>query len=61
MIFDPMFLTVACFVWFASALIGGAIASGRERDGAVWFVVCLILGPLPIIGLLLFGNDAQRS
>lgn len=42
------------------AFICGAMALGRDRDGAVWFLAGVFLGPLSIIALLFFGTPPQR-
>jgi len=44
-------------VWLASALLAGAIASGRGRDGAVWMAVGFVLGPLALLPPLIFAKE----
>ena len=52
----PTYLFVLAGVWLVSALLAGAIAAGRKRDGALWMAVGLILGPLAILPPLIFAR-----
>ena len=51
-------LTILAGIWLLSALVSGAIASGRDRDGAIWMAVGLIIGPLAILPPLIFAKPA---
>lgn len=42
--------------WLLCGLIAGAMAVGRERDGAVWMIAGVFAGPLAILALLIFGS-----
>ena len=53
---SPGFFIFAAVIWLVVALITGAIASGRGRDGAVWMSAALVLGPILILPLLIFGR-----
>jgi len=51
----PTFVLIFVFVvYMVFALISGAMALKRGRDGAAWFLVGSIAGPIAILALLLF-------
>lgn len=46
----------AMAIWLLSGLVAGAMAAGRDRDGAVWMLIGILFGPLAVLALLLFGK-----
>lgn len=46
-------------VWALCGVLAGAMAVGRERDGAVWMIAGFFLGPIAILALLMFGHREE--
>lgn len=55
---EGILLTVA-LVQIACAFISGAMALGRDRDGAIWFLVGSVFGPISVLALIVFGKPPQ--
>ncbi len=48
-------------VWLVGAVLIGALASQRERSGAGWFFLALVISPLLAgLGLLIAGTGAEQ-
>lgn len=53
---DQTTLFISAGALLLSGVLSGAMALGRGRDGAVWFLIGCAFGPLAIIALALFGK-----
>lgn len=53
------------YVWiavgaaFVFGFITGAAADSRDRDGAVWFLLGAIFGPLALVAVLVFRRPER--
>ncbi len=36
-------------VWFACGVLGAWIATSKGRGGCMWFLLCIVLGPLGVL------------
>lgn len=55
--YDPpstVVLLLALAAWLFAALIAGAVATGRGRDGALWMLAGFVFGPFAILPPLIF-------
>ena len=41
------------------ALITGGMAQSKGRDGAVWFIIALLTGPLAFVAVAIFDRPDQ--
>lgn len=59
---DPLTLAALAFVaLILCGLVAGTMANGQHRDGAVWFLVGLVFGPLALLALLIGGPMPSRD
>lgn len=58
---DPSTIYLAAGVLLLCGLLAGAMATGRRRDGAVWFLAGLVFGPFAVVALLFFGGTSYRD
>lgn len=47
------------FLWFLCGLISGIVGSNKGREGCVWFLVGILLGPFGIILALVVSPDRK--
>ena len=53
------YLVGAAVVQLVVAIVVGGIADTKGRDGAIWFLVGLVIGPLALIPLLIFSKPSS--
>ncbi|HET7358640.1 MAG TPA: antitermination protein NusB [Rhodanobacteraceae bacterium] len=46
--------------WVTLALVNAGLAQGKNRRGAVWFVLSLVFGPLATLTLVFVPKQRQR-
>ena len=56
-----VYLLLAVAVQIVIALFVGGYANGKERDGALWFLIGLILGPVAFLPLYFFDLPPVRT
>lgn len=47
--------------WGTLALINAGLAQGKNRSGALWFLLSLLLGPLATLALVVLPKVRTRS
>jgi|TARA_R110002124_G_scaffold27696_7_gene98674 hypothetical protein len=60
--FESMANTGSYFVgWFTLALINAGLAQGKGRNGLIWFIISLFVGPFATLLIVVFENlNKQR-
>tara|TARA_R110000744_G_scaffold32114_5_gene75261 strand:+ start:2840 stop:3274 length:435 start_codon:yes stop_codon:yes gene_type:complete len=60
--FESIANTSSYFVgWFTLALINAGLAQGKGRNGLIWFIVSLFVGPIATLLIVVFENlNKQR-
>jgi hypothetical protein len=60
-----MYALTMTYVWIAAGaalffgLITGGSAQGRDRDGAIWFLLGAVFGPFALIAVLIFKRPER--
>lgn len=47
-------------IWFVLAVVVGALAAGKDRNGFGWFLLAMLISPL-IAGIFLLSAGDRRS
>lgn len=52
---NSIWFWAAVAAWIFNALIIGAMADARNRDGAIWMLIGYVFGPLAYLPIMVFG------
>ena len=52
---------VIILIWFALAVVVGALAAGKDRSGFGWFLLAMLISPLIAAIFLLIAGDRRPA
>jgi hypothetical protein len=48
-------------LWIGCGVVAAAIAAEKHRDGCLFFILGVIIGPFAVLGAAMMSTDAKRA